>query len=257
MKKLPNSIKLGDIFHLGEHTIACGDSRDKEFVARLVGKRKIKAIISDPPYGVAVAESKQNFKTLLKDKKIENDHLQSDDEYKKFTEDWLGAVTPFLERKNALYIFNSDKMIFALLDGMKSIGCKFAQLIVWVKTQAVVGRMDYAPMHELIAYGWYGTHEFLKSKDKSVIVHPKPNKSPFHPTTKPVPLIRHLILNSTRISDTVYDAFLGSGTCLLACEQTKRVCIAIELDPEYVQTAISRWEKLTGKAVDKVVQNLN
>ncbi len=252
MKKSPNSIKAGDIFLLGIHVIACGDSKDKEFVARVVGKHKIKAVISDPPYGVAVAESKQSFKALLKDKKIENDHLQSDEEYKKFTEDWLGAVTPHLERKNAIYIFNSDKMIFALRDGMKSIGCKFAQLIVWVKTQAVVGRMDYAPMHELIAYGWYGAHEFLKSKDKSVIVHPKPAKSPLHPTTKPVPLIRHLILNSTRIGDVVYDCFLGSGTALLASEQTKRICIGIELDPEYVQTAIDRWEKLSKLTAKKI-----
>lgn len=252
MKKSPSSIKAGDVFLLGNHVIACGDSRNKEFVTRVVGRHKIKVVISDPPYGVAVAESKQNFKALLKDKKIENDHLQSDEEYKKFTGDWLGAVTPHLEKKNAIYIFNSDKMIFALRDGMKSIGCKFAQLIVWVKTQAVVGRMDYAPMHELIAYGWYGTHEFLKSKDKSVIVHPKPAKSPLHPTTKPVPLIRHLILNSTRIGDVVYDCFLGSGTCLLACEQTRRICIGIELDPEYVQTAIHRWEKLSGLTATKV-----
>lgn len=254
MKKLPNSIKTGDVFQLGKHVIACGDSRDIPFVQSVVGKRKIKAIISDPPYGVAVTESKRNFQSLKKDKVIENDHIQTDDEYITFTSQWLGAVLPYLEKKNVMYIFNSDKMLFALREGMMRVHCKFAQLIVWVKTQAVVGRMDYAPMHELIAYGWYGTHEFLKSKDKSVIVHPKPNKSPFHPTTKPVPLIRHLILNSTRIGDTVYDAFLGSGTCLLACEQTKRVCVAIELDPEYVQTAISRWEKLTG---DKAVQVVN
>ena len=142
-------------------------------------------------------------------------------------------------------------MIFALREAMVQAGCKFAQLIVWVKTHAVIGRMDYAPMHELIAYGWRGTQEFLRPKDKSVIIYPKPNKSPMHPTTKPIPLIRHLILNSTRINDVVYDGFLGSGTCLLSCEQTKRRCIGIELDPEYVNTVIQRFEKLTGiKAVE-------
>ena len=179
MKKSPNSIKLGDIFQLDVHTIACGDSRDIPFVQSVVGKWKIKAIITDPPYGVAVTESKRNFQSLKKDKVIENDHIQTDEEYIMFTSQWLGAVLPYLERKNAMYIFNSDKMLFALREGMLRVHCKFAQLIVWVKTQAVIGRMDYAPMHELIAYGWYGTHEFLKSKDKSVIVHPKPNKSPF------------------------------------------------------------------------------
>jgi DNA modification methylase len=246
MKKSQNSIKHGDVFKLGDHILGCGDSRDKEFVAKVVGEEKIKAVIVDPPYGIAVTESKRNFQSLKKDKVIENDHIQSDEEYITFTKGWLDAVIPHLEKKNAMYIFNSDKMIFALREGMKQAGCKFAQLIVWVKTHAVIGRMDYAPMHELITYGWHGTHEFLKSKDKSVIIYPKPNKSPLHPTTKPVPLIRHLILNSTRIGDVVYDGFIGSGTCLIACEQTKRKCIGIEYDPEYVQTTIDRFEKLTG-----------
>ncbi len=246
MKKSQNSIKHGMIFRLGDHVLGCGDSRDKEFVSKVIGMQKIKAVIIDPPYGISVTESKRNFQALKKDKVIENDHIQSDEEYITFTKGWLDAVIPHLEKKNAMYIFNSDKMIFALREGMKQAGCKFAQLIVWVKTHAVIGRMDYAPMHELIAYGWYGTHEFLKSKDKSLIVYPKPNKSPLHPTTKPVPLIRHLILNSTRIGDIVFDGFMGSGTCLIACEQTKRKCIGVEFDPEYVQTTINRFEKLTG-----------
>ena len=253
MKKSLNSIKQGNIFKLGNHYIGCGDSRDKDFVEKVVGKHRIKAVINDVPYGVAVTESKQNFKTLLKDKKVANDHLQSDKEYATFTQDWIEAIKPHLERKNVFYIFNSDKMIFALREGMQNASCKFGQLLIWVKTQAVVGRMDYAPQHELIAYGWYGVHEFLKSKDKSVIVHPKPNRSPFHPTTKPVGLIRRLVLNSTRIGDVVFDGFIGSGTTLLACEQTKRICIGIELDPEYVQTTISRFEKLTGSKAERMI----
>ena len=253
MKKSLNSIKQGNIFKLGNHYIGCGDSRDKDFVEKVVGKHRIKAVINDVPYGVAVTESKQNFKTLLKDKKVANDHLQSDKEYATFTQDWIEAIKPHLERKNVFYIFNSDKMIFALREGMQNASCKFGQLLIWVKTQAVVGRMDYAPQHELIAYGWYGVHEFLKSKDKSVIVHPKPNRSPFHPTTKPFGLIRRLVLNSTRIGDVVFYGFIGSGTTLLACEQTKRICIGIELDPEYVQTTISRFEKLTGSKAEKMI----
>jgi len=252
MKKLSNSIKSGSIYQLGNHFIACGDSRDKELVTRLVGKLKIKAVISDPPYGCAIVESKDGFGSILKDKVIANDHLQSDTEYKIFTRDWIKAVTPHLSPKNAIYIFNSDKMIFALRDGMVEAGVKFAQLLIWVKTHAVIGRMDYAPQHELVAYGWHGTHEFLKSKDKSVLVYPKPNRSPLHPTTKPCGLIRHLILNSTRIGDVVFDGFLGSGTALLACEQTKRICLGIEVDPEYVATAILQYKKLTGIDAKKI-----
>ncbi|NCS99306.1 site-specific DNA-methyltransferase [Candidatus Parcubacteria bacterium] len=246
MKKSSNSIKYGEAFRLGNHLLLCADSRNKDMVAKLIGKLKIKSVIIDPPYGVAVTESKQGFQTLAKNKVIVNDHLQSDAEYRKFTRDWIEAVTPFLERKNSFYIFNSDKMVFALREGMMEAGVKFGQLLIWVKTHAVVGRMDYAPQHELIAYGWYGVHEFLKSKDKSVLVCPKPNKSKMHPTTKPLDLMRRLILNGTRIGDVVYDGFLGSGTTLLACEQTKRVCIGVELDPEYCQTIIDRFEKLSG-----------
>ena len=250
MNPSKNSIKAGDAFRLGEHLLLCGDSRDKEMVTKLIGSLKIKAVIQDPPYGVAAVESKENFQKLSKSKVIANDHLQTDEEYATFTREWIEAVAPHLAAKNAFYVFNSDKMIFALREGMLQAGVKFGQLLVWVKTQAVIGRMDYAPQHELIAYGWRGTHEFMKAKDKSVIVCPRPSRSPFHPTTKPVELIRHLILNSTKIGDVVYDGFLGSGTCLLACGQTKRICVGVELDPEYCRTAIDRFEKATNiKAV--------
>lgn len=246
MNQLSNSIKYGDIFQLGDHLLLCGSSSDTELVKKLAGEQKIKAVIVDPPYGVAVTESKEGFRTLSKNKVIVNDQLQTDDEYQQFTKDWIAAITPYLERKNSFYIFNSDKMVFALREGMLEAGMKFAQLLIWVKTHAVIGRMDYAPQHELIAYGWFGVHEFVKSKDKSVLICPRPNKSSMHPTTKPLDLIRRLILNSTRIGDIVFDGFLGSGTTLLACEQTKRVCIGVELDPEYCQTIINRFEKLTG-----------
>lgn len=245
-KKPVNSIKHGDIFQLGGHRIGCGDCRSKELMARLLDGMKIKSAISDPPYGVAMAESKRGFQKISKDKNIANDGIQSDAEYIAFTKDWIDAILPHLERKNSFYIFNADKMIFALREGMIASGLKFGQLLVWVKTHAVVGRLDYAPQHELIAYGWNGVHEFVKSKDRSVIPYPKPNRSPLHPTMKPVGLIRHLILNSTRIGDVVYDGFLGSGTTLLACEQTKRVCVGVELDPEYVSVVIKRFEELTG-----------
>lgn len=254
MNQLSNSIKYGDVFRLGDHLLLCGSSSNTELVKKLVGEQKIKAVITDPPYGVAVTESKEGFRTLSKNKAIVNDQLQTDDEYQKFTKDWINAITHHLERKNSFYIFNSDKMVFALREGMLEAGMKFAQLLIWVKTHAVIGRMDYAPQHELIAYGWFGVHELVKSKDKSVLICPRPNKSSMHPTTKPLDLIRRLILNSTRIGDIVFDGFLGSGTTLLACEQTKRVCIGVELDPEYCQTIIARFEKLSGTKAERYEQ---
>jgi DNA modification methylase len=104
--------------------------------------------------------------------------------------------------------------------------------------------MDYLPAHELIVYGWVGSHKFYKSKDKSLLFFPKPQKSALHPTMKPIPLIRHLILNSSQIGDYVFDGFLGSGTTLLAADQTKRKCLGVEIDPDYCQTIINRYQKL-------------
>jgi len=244
--KPAKSIKPGTIWQLGENRLAYGDCRDAELLKRLIGTQRIDLICVDPPYAVAAVESKRGFHALSKDKIIQNDQLQSDEEYLAFTQAWLDAIKPYLSKKNAAYIFNADKMIWPLHDGVINSGFKFAQLLVWVKSQSVIGRLDYAPQHELILYGWHGTHQFRRSKDKSVLFYPRPSKSALHPTTKPIGLIRRLILNSTHIGDTVFDGFVGSGTTLLACEQTKRRCFAVEIDEEYCRTTIRRWESLTG-----------
>src|SRR3989344_3964301 len=245
--KPASSIRPGTIWRLGEHRLAFGDCRDKELLKRLIGtKDKVNLLCCDIPYGTAAVESKRGFSKLSKDKVIENDHLQSDSEYRAFNRAWLEAVKPFLAKKNTAYVFNSDKMVWSLREGMIDAGFKVAQLLIWVKSQAVIGRLDYAPAHELILYGWLGTHAFRKSKDKSVLFHPRPAKSKFHPTTKPIALIRRLVLNSTEIDGIVFDGFVGSGTCILACEQTKRRCLAVEVDLEYCLTSIRRWEHMTG-----------
>ncbi len=247
-------INSGDIFQLGDHFLACGDSRDSELVKNLLGENEITAVLNDMPYGVAYVEGKKGFFKEKRDRKIiQNDQVQSEEEYQKFTADWIEAIKPYLASSNTFYIFNSDKMLFALREGMKKAGCKFAQLLIWVKTHAVIGRMDYLPQHELIAYGWVGKHKFRKSKDKSVLVCPKPSKSKEHPTMKPVGLLRRLILNSTKVGDAVYDGFGGSGQTLLACEQTKRKCFMVEIDPEYCRVIIRRFEKLTGRKAKRVI----
>lgn len=246
---MENNIKYGDIFQLGEHKLACGRAEDPEILKKLIGQEKVKVICCDVPYGIAVTESKQGFNGT-KHKVIANDEIQSDESYATFTKEWLEAIKPYLAAKNSCYIFNSDKMVFALRDGMLRAGFKFSQLIIWVKSHAVVGRLNYLPQHELIAFGWFGTHEFRKSQDKSVLFYPRPSKSKLHPTMKPIPLLRNLILNSSRVGDIIYDGFLGSGSCIIAAESVKRKCYGIELDPEYCQVIIDRFEKAYGiKAV--------
>jgi DNA modification methylase len=142
-------------------------------------------------------------------------------------------------------------MVFALKDALDDENFHFAQLLIWIKNHAVVGRLDYLPMHELICYGWFGKHRFRKSKDKSLLYFPKPNKGELHATMKPVGLIRTLILNSTEIGEIIYDGYLGSGTAIIAAEHTKRRCFGMEIDLDHCQTIIKRYEKLTGQSARK------
>lgn len=245
-------MKTGDIYQLGQHRLACGDSNDQELLKRLANEDKIALILTDPPYGVSYVENKLNPSKIGSEKVIANDNIEDEAEYGAFTKAWLEAVIPYMARKNSLYVFNSDKMLLPTIQALKTSGGKFAQLLIWAKTQAVIGRLDYLPQHELIIYGWYGTHTFTKSKDKSILIYPKPTASKLHPTMKPVGLLRRLILNSSKVGDIVFDGFVGSGSTLLACEQTNRRCLAIELDSEYCQVVIKRWEKLTNQKAEKL-----
>jgi site-specific DNA-methyltransferase (adenine-specific) len=246
------SVQKNDVFSLDHHVLGCGDARDPEMVQRICKDRSIPLILSDMPYGIRVVESKANFRQSANRKVMANDHFQSDSEYRKFTSDWLNLVKPFLAKKNSYYLFNSDKMLFAMRDGILDAGFKFAQLLIWVKNNAPIGRLDYLPQFELIGYGWLGVHAFRKSQDRSVIAYPKPNKSPLHPTMKPVGLLRRFILNSSTIGDYVYDPFAGAGSLGIACEQTRRKALMIEIDQEYCQVIIERFKSLTGIEAKKL-----
>lgn len=247
-------ITKGDIFKIGDHVIACGDSLDRAFVGKVIGQHKIRAIVTDPPYGVAYVENKKGISKLgVKDEKvIVGDHLQSEEEYEEFTRKYLGTVVPYLEEYNAVYIFNADPMFPSLRSGMKSAGFYYSQMIIWLKNQPVMSRKDYLSLYELIAYGWFGKHKMERSKAKNVIYHPRPTRSRLHPTQKPVGLLRKIIPNSTKVGDIVYDPFLGSGSTAVACEHLGRKCIGIELDEAYVEASLKRIEKLTGTKAVKI-----
>lgn len=253
-----SSIKYGDIFLLGDkHKVACGRSDDAELVKKLIGDSKVRTVITDPPYGVAYVENKAHFKETIKANLsnttvIEGDQLQTEEEYVEFTKKWIDIIKIYLEPKNAFYVFNSDKMVCALIKGMRDAGLYYSQLIIWLKNTSILGRKDYNPQHELIAYGWFGTHKFERGKDKSVIFCPKPVRSKLHPTMKPIPLLRKVILNSTKAKDIIYDGFLGSGSLIIAAEQTGRICYGVELDPFYCETTIKRYESFTGQQAVKI-----
>lgn len=239
-----NLIKEGDIFQLGNNILACGKAEDKALLDRILKGRKINLVLVDPPYSCGYVESKQIFAKLSNQTTIENDHIQSDSEYLQFTKSWIQTIKTFLETPNSIYIFNIDKKAFVIKQALEAEGGKMSQLLIWAKNHSIIGRLDYNPQHELIIYGWFGKHKFYKSKDKSILCFPKPQRSSLHPTMKPIPLLRHLILNSSRMGDIVWDGFLGSGSTLIACQQTRRICIGTEISPTYCQTIINRFKKI-------------
>ena len=115
-----------------------------------------------------------------------------------------------------------------------------------------MGRKDYHPQHELIVYGWFGTHAYYGNKDKTALFYPKPTKNALHPTMKPPALLRRLLYHSTKPCDIVFDPFGGSGSTLIACEHLGRRCFMVEHEETYCQTIMSRWEKLTGTAAEPI-----
>ncbi len=256
--KLPKSkvlsVNIGDVFLLWNHLLICGDACNTDIWKRLLrGWEKINLLLTDPPYGIDYVESKKGFTgTTEQFEDIPQDGIQSDKEYAEFTRRWISPMLPYMAEKNASYIFNADKMIFALREGMLLAWMRFTQLLVWVKDSAIIGRLDYLPQHELIAYGWYGKHIFYGGKAKSILPFPKVRKNTIHPTMKPIPLLRELVLNSTKRNDIVYDPFCWSWSTLMACEQTSRKCLTVEINPVYCAKTIQRWEDYTGKKAEKI-----
>jgi len=259
METSKSNIKKGDIYQLGDHYLGCGSSTDVEFVAKVVeaagASKKVSMVLTDPPYGVAYVEGKKFLKQSENHKEhkiIDNDHIQSEEQYTQFTVAWIDAIKEHLSQYNAIYIFGADNMLRAMRNGMDYSNCFYSQMLIWIKNTVVPGRKDYLPMHEIIVYGWYGKHKMKRSKAKSVLFANKPSRAALHPTMKPVELLRKIIPNSAKVGEFVYDAFGGSGSTLIACEHMKRRAILVELDPEYVATIIRRWETLTGERAKRL-----
>jgi DNA modification methylase len=245
------------IWKLGEHRLMLGDATKNKDLSQLMGGEKANLILTDPPYGVGYVEGKQEFLEAIDKKskiaefsKIQGDEVQQD--YYTFSKNWLEAVRPHLAEKNSFYMFNGDTKIREFLNALHDLGYTKSAILVWLKNNIVVGRKDYHPQHELIIYGWHGTHNYFGNKDKTALFYPKPTKSRLHPTMKPPQLLRRLIYHSTKPGDLVLDTFGGSGSTLIACEHLKRKCFMVEMEEKYCQTIIERWKKLTGKKAELI-----
>lgn len=238
--------KLGDIWTLGRHRLMCGDSTNDEDVNRLMDDVKANLVVTDPPYNVSY-ESKDG-------KSIQNDSM-GDAQFFEFLLAAFKNMASHMAEGGSAYVFHADTEGLNFRRAFKEAGFHISGVCVWVKNSLVLGRSPYQWQHEPVLYGWLpnGQHKwFADRKQTTVWNFDKPKRSKEHPTMKPVPLLAYPIKNSSAPNGVVMDLFGGSGSTLIACEQTDRICRTMELDPKYCDVIVKRWETLTG---DKAVLN--
>jgi DNA modification methylase len=242
--------KAGDIWLLGPHRVACGDSlKDEDLVRRLFNGGLADMTFTDPPYNVNYGETMKDKLRGPKHKKIANDNLGED--FPAFLLDACKVIIAWT--KGACYVCMSSSELHTLQKAWLDAGGHWSTFIIWAKDNFSMGRSDYQRQYEPILYGWGDgvKHFWCGARDQGDVWRvEKPRKSPLHPTTKPVALVERAIVNSSKSRDTVFEPFCGSGSTLIACERTGRHARTCELDPGYVDAEIARWMLFTGgKAV--------
>jgi DNA modification methylase len=239
--------KLGDLIILGEHRLLCGDSTIITDVQRLMGGEKADLNWTDPPYNVAY-EGKT--KAALH---IENDSMNSET-FHKFLKDAFVSALSVTKPGAAIYVAHSDTEGLNFRSAFTSSGWSLRSCLVWAKDSLVLGRGDYHWQHEPILYGWKpgAAHVWYGDRKQTTLLEfDRPSRSTEHPTMKPVPLIEYCIGNSSKQGDRVLDLFGGSGSTLIACENTGRKAFLMELDPRYCDVIVTRWEAATGGKAER------
>lgn len=248
--------QLGDVLTLGRHRVVCGDARDPAVWAQLLADdagAPVDAVFTDPPYGVAVVGgSRAVFSTEARKKAggkiIKNDDLNPE-ALRALLETSLGQTLAHCKAGGAWYVCAPPGNLSGVFGNVLTAMEVWRHSIIWVKDAFVFSRADYHYRHELIFYGWKpgAAHYFIDDRTQnSVWEIPRPRRSAEHPTMKPLALVVRALDNSTTPGQRVADPFLGSGTTLLACEQTGRTVRGIELDPAYCDVIATRWERHTG-----------
>lgn len=235
--------KSGDIWLLGKHRLICGDSTKLSDVEKLMDGKKANLCVTDPPYNVNYSAGKENERV------IKNDHMEDS----KFYDFLLAAyknVIAVLDDGAGAYIFHADTEGLNFRKAFKDAGFHLANVCIWVKQSLVLGRSDYQWQHEPVLYGWKptGKHRWYADRKQTTVWNfDRPTKSPDHPTMKPVPLMAYPIQNSSMTNCIIYEPFAGSGSTLIACEQTGRICYAVELDEKYCDVIVKRYIEAEGE----------
>ena len=235
----PTFSKSGDVWTLGRHRLICGDSTKAETYEALMGDTRANLIITDPPYNVNYEGSAG---------KIKNDNMASEKFYQ-FLLDAFSCMEKVLADDGSIYVFHADTEGLNFRRAFADAGFYLSGCCIWKKQSLVLGRSPYQWQHEPVLYGWKkkGKHQWYTGRKESTIWEfDKPKKNGDHPTMKPIPLLAYPIMNSSMSNAVVLDPFGGSGSTLIACEQTDRICRTIELDEKFCDVIVRRYIEQVG-----------
>lgn len=237
--KNPAITKPGDLWLLGNHRLVCGDSTKPETFALLMDGKQANLVVTDPPYNV-------NYEGTAG--KIKNDNMANDQFYQ-FLLDAFMLTEKAMARDASIYVFHADTEGLNFRKAFSEAGFYLSGTCIWKKQSLVLGRSPYQWQHEPVLFGWKktGKHAWFSDRKQTTIWEfEKPKKNGEHPTMKPVQLIAYPVLNSSMSGSIVLDPFGGSGSTLVACEQTERVCYMVELDEKYCDVIVKRFVEIAG-----------
>lgn len=236
----PTMSKAGDVWLLGRHRLVCGDSTLPETYTLLMEGKRANLVVTDPPYNVDVEETAG---------KIKNDNM-SDEDFYKFLFAMFVNVEQNIEKDASIYVFHADSKGLTFRQAFHDAGFYLSGCCIWKKNALVLGRSPYQWQHEPCLFGWKlgGKHQWYSDRKQTTIwEYDRPKSSKEHPTMKPVALMAYPIKNSCMSNCIVLDPFLGSGSTLIACEETDRICYGIELDEKFADVIVNRYiEKVGG-----------
>ena len=240
----PAITKPGDVWLLGRHRLVCGDSTKPDTFNTLMDGKKANLVITDPPYNVNYEGSAG---------KIKNDNMENDAFYRFLLEAFKNTEA-VMSSDASIYVFHADTEGLNFRRAFADAGFTLSGCCIWKKQSLVLGRSPYQWQHEPVLFGWKksGKHKWYAGRKETTIwEYDKPKKNGDHPTMKPIPLLAYPIKNSSVTNSIVLDPFGGSGSTLIACEQTDRICYTIELDEKFCDVIVKRYIEQTGSA-DKV-----
>ncbi|MFP3153342.1 site-specific DNA-methyltransferase [Lachnospiraceae bacterium ZAX-1] len=237
--KKPLMTKLGDVWTLGRHRLFCGDSTKEETFNVLMNGKKANLVITDPPYNVNYEGSAG---------KIKNDNMTNDSFYQFLLDAFMNTETVMADDAS-IYVFHADTEGLNFRKAFADAGFYLSGTCIWKKQSLVLGRSPYQWQHEPVLYGWKkkGKHQWYTGrKETTVWEFDKPKKNGDHPTMKPIPLLAYPIMNSSMSNTLVLDPFGGSGSTLIACEQSDRSCFTVELDEKFCDVIVKRYIEQVG-----------